>query len=229
MIKLLKWELLKWYYRLRWILLATLGTEAVFTLLAFLGAFESVNKSTDYILMSVSLLLSVPVMLLCILLPSVNMIIDYILPYKYMEKTVQRKTAQLMLAKIIVNLALFYLGIMIEQLTSFIFTEFVPAGEEYFSVHSSAGFDIIIFIFLGIMIPIIVLFAYTLTYYIKKETKHRELIMVAVMVTGAGIVFGISKITQMSRVPEFVMMSAWIVIISSLPTMIENKYEPKSK
>jgi len=227
MTNILKWELLKWYYRLRWIVLASVVILAVFTLLALLGSFHNQNRVNDYILKTVSLVLSLPAMILCIIVPSANMIMDYILPYKYMEKIVQRKPMEIIAAKIFVNAVLFYIGVRIEVATSFVFTELIPNGYAYFAVSGSAMGSFILFIIFGMIIPIIILFFYMLTYYIKKDVKHRIMLMIITIVIAYGMVYLISKVSIMSKLPEIVTMVVIIIMIQSLPHMIENKYEPK--
>ena len=85
----------------------------------------------------------------------------------------------------------------------------------------------ILFIIFGMIIPIIILFFYMLTYYIKKDVKHRIMLMIITIVIAYGMVYLISMVPVMSKALEILTMVVIFIMITSLPHMIENKYEPK--
>ena len=227
MIKTIKWEFLKGYYRLRWIVLFSVGAFGVVLMLSLLGAFNNTNTFNGYMLNGISFLFLALTLLFCVLLPSGNMLIDYILPHKYMEKIVHRKSGTIIIAKLIVNAVIFYIGIGLEVLVNLVFKEIISDGEKYFLVSGDNGSDIFLFMIFGIFIPIILLFFYMMTYYIKAQIKHRILLMLVLMVIAFCGIYLISKVALLSKVFEFGGFIVIIMIMTNLINIIENKYEPR--
>lgn len=227
MLNTIKWELLKWYYRLRWIMLFLLVVLGVSVMLSILGAFSNPNTFTVYMLKGISLLFSGFVFLFCILLPSVNMIIDYILPHKYMESTIQRKQETVICAKLFVNAVVFYIGAAIGLLGNLVFENVILDGEKVFWITGDKGVHIILYIILGIFVPIIVMFFYMLTYCIKAEIKHRILLMIVLMVTTFAGLYLLSKVALISKIFEVGGVIVLILIVTNLKIIIEKKYEPR--
>lgn len=227
MLNTIKWEVLKWYYRLRWIMLFLLVVSGVSVLLLTLGAFNNSNTFTVYMLKGISLLFTVFVFLFCILLPSVNMIIDYILPHKYMESTIQRKQEVVILAKLLVNAVLFYIGAAIALLGNLVFKNVILDGEKVFWMTGDKGVHIVLYIIFGIFVPIIVMFFYMLTYCIKSEIKHRILLMLVLMIITFVGLYLLSKVALISKIFEVAGVIAIVLIVTNLKIIIENKYEPR--
>jgi pheromone shutdown protein TraB len=171
-------------------------------------------------------LFSALVLLFCILVPSVNMLIDYILPHKYMEATVKRKHGTIIEAKLIVNAVIFYIGVGINLLVNLVFKEIIPNGKKYYLVRGDKGVDIILYMIFGIIIPIILLFFYMLTYCIKTEIKHRVLLMIILIATTFSGIY-LLKVALINKIFELGVAVGFILIVTSLTTIIENKYEPR--
>jgi hypothetical protein len=223
----MKWELIKWYYRLRWVLVSAVVALIMFVILAALGSFNNSNLISKYILQGISGIYDALILFFCVILPSVNMLIDYILPHKYLEWTVKRKQGTVVLVKIIMNLILFYIGVLFVLALNYVFNTFILDGHLYFLATGDKGVDIALWLIFGVFIPMMILFFYMLTYYIKANTKHRIILMLIIMVVVLGCLYLLSKVKVMSRIFEFGTAIIFIIAASSLIQIIESKYEPK--
>lgn len=227
MINMMKWELMKWYYRLRWIMLFSIMLFVVFIMLATLGAFNNPNTFGEYILNIISILFTALILLLCVIIPSANMIIDYIRPHRYMERAVQYNSRTVIGVKLIINAIIFYMGVIIEILVNLVFNKIIPNGKIYYLVRADKGADIILFLIFGLIIPSIVLFFYMLTYCIKVDIKHRILLMLIFMVATFGVLYLISKVDVINKIYEWAGFIIVLLAMTNLPTIIEDKYEPR--
>lgn len=227
MVKTIKWELLKWYYRLRWFVLFYLAAFGVCETLSILGTFNNSNSITEYMLKGISLLFSAYMLLFSIIVPTVNMLIDYILPHKYMESAIQRKPGTVIYAKLLVNAVIFCVGMVIGLLSNLVFMGSTVKGEKYFWVTGDIlGQSCLYFIF-GVLMPLIVLYFYMLTYCIKAEIKHRILLMLIFIVITIVVLYLLSKVALISKIYGVSVFIAIMTITTSSEKLIENNYEPR--
>lgn len=227
MINMMKWELMKWYYRLRWIMLFSIMLFIVFIMLSTLGAFNNPNTFGVYILNIISILFTALILLLCVIIPSANMIIDYIRPHRYMERAVQYNSRTVIGVKLIVNVIIFYMGVIVEILVNLVFNKIIPNGKIYYLMRADKGADIILFLIFGLIIPSILLFFYMLTYCIKVDVKHRIILMIIFMAVAFGVVYLLSKVNVINKIYEWAGLIIVLLAMTNLPSIIEDKYEPR--
>jgi|GEM_PF-2581193 len=225
MYRLLKWEFLKWFYRLKWIVLFAASLLFLFTILIPLGVFREVNSFRDFILIGISGAFFMIYVVLCFLLPSVNMLVDFILPYRYLEFSTKRNYKDVVFCKVVVNAVVFYLGTGIFSLYNYLYTKYIIDAPIYFLSSVNTGLSIILFIMFGLIVPILLLFFYMITYCANRKIVYQIVFMISLVAATIIVLYLFSKIALFSRIFGYVVMILIFLIVSNISGIIEEKYE----
>ena len=165
MLQVIKWEFVKQYHRLKWIILLF---AAVLLSLALLPAswFHTETESDGYgILLFFSLILSFGLLVLS-LYPMYNMISDFRSKTYTMERITGRSHIPVFFAKIIVNLAIFFIANGIVYTGTILMDKFNTENVKYFTFTSNKPYWTIALEMI-LLYPAILLFC-----YMSASTNH---------------------------------------------------------
>jgi uncharacterized protein with PQ loop repeat len=164
MLQVIKWEFVKQYHRLKWLLLFF---AAVLLFMALLPAswFDTENDGTNGILLFFSLILSFGLLVLS-LYPMYNMISDFTRKTYTMERITGRSHIPVFLAKIFANIVVFCLANVIVFTGTRLMDKFSTESVHYFTMSLSDPYWTIALEMI-LLYPAILLFC-----YMSASTNH---------------------------------------------------------
>lgn len=205
MIKVLKWESLKLFHKIKWIVL---GYVLLLLVLRIYPVNSSQSKSMQFILLTFSLLLMIGTSGF-VLYPLYNMIGDFKKSYHVMERTTHKPYIYILIAKIAMNLCSFLIASGIGYYGMEFMKKFRTEHTNYFNVAINRPyFDVLIgFVYLY---PVILLFCYLLGSVLPVFNKYKfigiGLGIVVVLYISSKITFEIRFFYLLSILVSFILV-----------------------